>query len=75
MHRLNNRYFSLWQILPGVLAWLHTGHGPAAEHEGSIAPRSRLIEKISQGIPQRVVLYSTSLTAQGAWVPQIKARV
>ncbi|RYD36800.1 MAG: DUF4238 domain-containing protein, partial [Verrucomicrobiaceae bacterium] len=61
-------------LLPG------TGHTLGAETTGTVtiqdgppATRSQLIENLSVGIPQKLVVYGTSLTAAGAWTTQVKA--
>jgi lysophospholipase L1-like esterase len=43
--------------------------------EESTAGQSRFVSLISQGQPQTVVLYGTSLTATGAWVPQLQSAI
>ncbi len=40
---------------------------------GEIATRSRFVQKLGAGLPQRIVVYGTSLTANGAWPTQMKA--
>ena len=61
-------------LLPG------TGHIPGSSISGTVTirdgppgTRSQLIENLSAGVPQKLVIYGTSLTAAGAWSGQVKA--
>ncbi len=40
---------------------------------GVPASRSRFVQKLAAGLPQRMVVYGTSLTANGAWPAQVLA--
>lgn len=39
---------------------------------GALATRSRFVQKLGAGLQQRIVVYGTSLTANGAWPAQMK---
>ncbi len=40
-----------------------------------IAPVAKFVQKLAAGVPQKIVLYGTSLTAKGAWVTQLQSAV
>ncbi|WAC20745.1 GDSL-type esterase/lipase family protein [Luteolibacter sp. SL250] len=47
--------------------------GTVTIQDGPPGTRSQLIENLSAGIPQKLVVYGTSLTEAGAWTSQVKA--
>jgi acyl-CoA thioesterase-1 len=47
--------------------------GTATIQDGPPSTRSQLIENLSVGIPQTLVVYGTSLTEAGAWSGQVKS--
>ena len=62
--------FHIARAILSALALLAAGQAVAAGIQ-----QASFVEKISRGVPQRVVLYGTSLTANGAWVQQLKDAV
>ncbi len=60
-------------LLPGTTHILGSETtGTVTIRDGPSATRSQLIENLSVGIPQKLVVYGTSLTAAGAWPGQVK---
>jgi acyl-CoA thioesterase-1 len=60
-------------LLPGATHTLGAETtGTVTIRDGPAATRSQLIESLSVGIPQKLVVYGTSLTEAGAWTGQVK---
>jgi len=61
-------------LLPGTGYTLGTPtSGTVTIKDGPPGTRTQLIENLSVGIPQRLVVYGTSLTEGGAWPAQVKS--
>lgn len=59
-----------------VLQWQTGSATPAQVQEPRVVaatePQSRFVQQLEAGKPQHIVVYGTSLTAAGAWVPQMQ---
>ncbi|MBX3743612.1 MAG: hypothetical protein KF712_21680 [Akkermansiaceae bacterium] len=60
-------------LLPGTTHILGAETtGTVTIRDGPPGTRSQLIENLSAGIPQKLIVYGTSLTENGAWPGQVK---
>jgi len=64
----------IFQVTPGATAGVSPG-SPASSAPALVLDRAKFVRNLASGTPQRIVLYGTSLTANGAWVSQLQGAV
>jgi lysophospholipase L1-like esterase len=64
----------IFQVSPGAAAGATPG-SPAASAAVLVPEQAEFVRRLASGTQQRIVLYGTSLTANGAWVSQFPSAV
>ncbi len=64
----------IFQVTPGASTGASPG-SPASSAAALVRDQAKFVRQLASGTPQRIVLYGTSLTANGAWVSQLQGAV
>ncbi len=66
--------YLFYRVTPVATTGSATG-GPVHSAPVFVSPLAKFVQKLATGTAQKIVLYGTSLTANGAWVSQLKSAV
>jgi lysophospholipase L1-like esterase len=66
--------FLFFRVTPGAATGTSPG-APVVSAAMLVSDTAKFVRNLASGTPQRIVLYGTSLTANGAWVSQLQTAV